>query len=133
MLTPAPTRPADGIVHKAAADTENISSSKESPPIFLRSGHACLPICRVSLEHPAITYAVTYAIIVCVTYYTHTITYAAQWRRKLFLDGDANIFQWPPDIMGPQERGPLPHFYNEAFTDIGVFLSPIRVNNSYSQ
>ena len=48
---------------------------------------------------------------------------AYQWRRKLFLDGGTNIFQGPPDSMGPQERRPLPHFYNAVFPDIGVFLS----------
>ena len=45
-----------------------------------------------------------------------------QWRRKLFLDEDANLFQGPPDSIGPQERGPLPPFYDAVFTDIGAFF-----------
>ena len=45
-----------------------------------------------------------------------------QGRRKVFLDGGANIFQGPPGSKGPLERGPLTHFYNAAFTDIGAFF-----------
>ena len=43
-------------------------------------------------------------------------------RRKVFLDGGANILQRPPDSMGPLERGPLPIFYDAFFTDTGAFF-----------
>ena len=37
----------------------------------------------------------------------------------------ANIFQGPPDSMGPWSEGPTPflYFYNAAFTDTGAFKS----------
>ena len=54
------------------------------------------------------------------------------------MDGGANIFQGPPDSKGPQERGPLPHFYHAVFTDIGVFfevlseLTTIHIRSNYA-
>ena len=45
-----------------------------------------------------------------------------QGRRKVFLDGGANILQGPPDSMGHLERGPLPDFYKVIFTDTGAFF-----------
>ena len=44
-----------------------------------------------------------------------------QWRRKLFLDWGANVFQGP-QTAGPPGARALSHFYNTVFTDIGVFF-----------
>ena len=46
-----------------------------------------------------------------------------QWRRKVFLDGRANIAQGHPGSMSPPvAREHNPFFYNAIFTDIGAFF-----------